>query len=75
MTVQSNNTTATAALSDLLKSPTPVYQHLKTTTSCTFYVQFFSHFELQVIARNSDWFIMLFALVVIGHSNYFGISF
>ena len=28
--------------------------------------------ELQVIARNSDWFIALFAPVVIGRRNYFG---
>ena len=27
--------------------------------------------QLQVIARNSDWFIALFAPVVIGRSNYF----
>ena len=27
--------------------------------------------QLQVIARNSDWFITLFAPVVIGRSNYF----
>ena len=32
----------------------------------------FPALELHVIARNSDWFI---APVVIGRSNYFGISF
>ena len=31
--------------------------------------------KLQVIARNSDWFIAMFAPVVIGRSNYFGIGF
>ena len=31
--------------------------------------------KLQVIARNSDWFMALFDLVVIGCSNYFGIGF
>ena len=31
--------------------------------------------KLQVIARNSDWFIALFAPVVIGRSNNFGIAF
>ena len=31
--------------------------------------------KLQVISRNSDWFISLFALVVIGRSNYSGIGF
>ena len=29
----------------------------------------------QVIARNYDWFIVLFAPVVIGRINYFGIGF
>ena len=31
--------------------------------------------KLQVIARNSDWFIALFAPVVIGPTNYFGSDF
>ena len=31
--------------------------------------------ELQVIARNCDWFIALFAPVVIGRSNCFGFGF
>ena len=31
--------------------------------------------KLQVIARNSDWFIALFAPVVIGRSNNFGFGF
>ena len=31
--------------------------------------------KLQVIAKNSDWFIMLFAPIVIGESNNFGIGF
>ena len=31
--------------------------------------------KLQVAARNSDWFIMLFALVMTGRSDYFGIGF
>ena len=31
--------------------------------------------NLQVITRNSDWFIVLFAPVVIGQSNHFGIVF
>ena len=31
--------------------------------------------ELQVIARNRDWFIVLFAPVVIGRSNCFGFGF
>ena len=37
----------------------------------------FSHAlsKLQVIARNSDWFIALFTHVVIGRSNYLSISF
>jgi len=31
--------------------------------------------ELQVIARNSDWFLALFLPVVIGQSDYFGFGF
>ena len=31
--------------------------------------------KLQVIARNSDWFIAPFAPVVIGRTSYFGIGF
>ena len=31
--------------------------------------------KLQVIGRNSDWCISLFALVLIGRSDYFGIGF
>ena len=31
--------------------------------------------ELQIIARNCDWFIALFAPVVIGRSNCFGFGF
>mgnify|MGYP006862608481 CR=1 FL=1 len=31
--------------------------------------------KLQVIAKDSDWFIALFAPVVIGQCNYFGIRF
>ena len=31
--------------------------------------------KFQVIARSSDWFIALFAPVVIGGSNYFGTGF
>ena len=31
--------------------------------------------KLYVVARNFDWFIVLFAPVVVGQSNYFGIGF
>ena len=31
--------------------------------------------KLHVIGRSSDWFIALFALVVIGRSDYFGVGF
>ena len=31
--------------------------------------------KLRGIARNSDWFFAVFALVVLGRSNYFGIGF
>jgi len=54
------------------------FNHWKSqpVVSCTH--SFFPHSKLQVIARNSDWFIALFTLVtlIIGQSNYyFDISF
>ena len=38
-------------------------------------ITFDSHLKSALIARNSDWFLVLFAPVVIGRSNYFGIGF
>ena len=79
MTVESNYVTAIATLSDWLKRLAPVFQPMrsKTKTNRTMYATFFSRAssELQVIARNCDWFIALPASVVIGQSNCFGFGF
>ena len=78
MAVESNNAIAMAAFSDWLKNLIPVFQPMRNKTkpiaSCT---RDFSRAlsKLQVIARNSDWFIALFAPVVIGRNNYFGTGF
>ena len=79
MTVESNYVIVIATLSDSLKSLAPVYQSItsKTKTIRTLYAWFFQRFEKVIcnwqviIARNSDWFITLFAPVVIGRSNNF----
>ena len=71
MTVESYYVIAIATLSDWLKRLAPVFQPI---TPCT---RDFSRAssELQVIARNCDWFIALPAPVVIGRSNCFGFGF
>ena len=70
---------AIAALSDWLKRLAPVFQPMRSETKtnrapCT---RVFSRAssELQVIARDCDWFIALFVPVVIGRSNSFGFGF
>ena len=79
MTVESNYVIAIATLSDWLKRVAPVFQPMrsKTKTNRTMYTRDFSRAsnELQVIARNCDWFIALPAPVVIGRSNCFGFGF
>ena len=80
MTVESYYVIAIATLSDWLKRLAPVFQPMRSKTKpkpiapCT---RDFSRAwsELQVIARNCDWFIALFAPVVIGRSNCFGLGF
>ena len=78
MTLESDYVIAIATLSDWLKKLAPVFQPTRSQTKpiapCT---RDFSRglSELQVIARNCDWFIALFAPVVIGRSNCFGIGF
>jgi len=48
----------------------------KTKTICTLNTQFPDAFsKLHVTARNSNWFVALFAPVVIGQSDHFGIGF
>ena len=77
MTVESNYVIAIATLSDWLKRLAPIFQPMRSKTKqiapCT---RNFSRAlsELQVIARNCDWFIALSAPVVIGRSNCFGFS-
>ena len=81
MTIESNYAIAIAKLSDwLINLALPsVFQPIrgKTKSNGNLCARFFPLLEqkLQVIARNSDWFIALFAPVVIGRSNYFGIGF
>ena len=65
-------------LSDWLKRLTPVFQPMRSKTKpiapCTHH---FPHAlsELQVISRNCDWFIVLFAPAVIGPSDCLGLGF
>ena len=78
MTVESNYVIAIATLSDWLKRVAPVFQPMrsKTKTNRTTYARFSrASRELQVIARNFDWFIALFVPVVIGRSNCFSLGF
>ena len=77
MTVESNYVIAIATLSDWLKRLAPVFPPTaksKPFAPCT---RDFSRAlsELQVIARNCDWFIALSAPIVIGRSNCFGFGF
>ena len=72
MTVESNYAIAIVMLSDWLKTLLPAFQpiRIKAKTNRTLYVPFSPHFEqVQIIAGNSDWFIMLFAPVLIGRST------
>ena len=72
MTVESNY--AIATLSDWLKRHAPVFRPMRTNR--TTYARF-SHAlsEGHIIARNCDWFIVLFVPVVIGRNNCFGFGF
>ena len=77
MTVESNYVIAIATLSDWLKRRQFFSQREakpKPMAPCT---RDFSRAlsELQVIARNCDWFIALSTPVVIGRSNCFGFGF
>ena len=77
MTVDSNYAIAVAKLSDWFKNFAPVYQPMKRITNCDLHARDFSRAlrKLHGIATNLDWFIALFAPVMIGRSNYFGICF
>ena len=78
MTVESNYVIVIATISDWLKRLAPVFQSMrsktKTNRPCT---RDFSRAssELQVIARNCDWFMELLVSVVIGRSNCLGFVF
>ena len=78
MTVDSYYVIAIATLSDWLKRFAPVFQPIRSNPKpiplCTRDLSRASS-ELQVIARNCDWFIALSAPVVIGRSNCFGFGF
>ena len=78
MAVESNYAIAIATLSDWLIRLAPVFEPLwsKTKTNPTMYAWFSRALsELQVIARNCDWFIALFVPAVIGRSNCLGFGF
>ena len=83
MTIESNNAIAIATVSDWLQNLAPIFSsnEKRLIAPCT---RNFSRpltrsysrlLKLQVIAWSSDWFIALFAFVVIGRRNYFGIGF
>ena len=80
MTVASNYAIAVATLSDWFKSLASIFQPMRSKTkqksiaasSCT---RDFSRAFEQVIARNSDRLIALFAPVLIGRSDYIVIGF
>ena len=78
MTVESNYVIAIATLSDWLKDSHQFFNQWeakpKPIAPC---MRDFSRAlsELQVIAKNCDWFIALSAPVVIGRSNCFGFGF
>ena len=81
MSVESNYEIGIATLSDWLKRVAPVFHQFftngfspKPIAPCT---RDFSRAssELQVIARNCDWFIALIVPVVIGRSSCFGFGF
>jgi len=73
MTVERNHAIAIAALRWLAKKSRPKRE----SNLIAPYTRDFSRAlsKWQVIAANSDWFIALFAPVVIGRSNYFAIGF
>jgi len=76
MTVESNYANAIATLSDWLKNPAPGFQPMRGKTNRALYSWFFPRFEQwQVIAKNSDWFVVLFTPNVIGLRNDFGVGF
>ena len=81
MTVESNYVIAIGTLNDWLKRLAPVFQPIeeanpKLIAPCKRdFSRALSDLKFQIIARNCDWFMALFAPVVIGRSNCFGFGF
>ena len=78
MTVENNYEISIATLKDRLKRLAPVFQPMrsKNKTNRTMYALFSRALsDLQIIARNCHWFIVLFVPVVIGQNNCFGFGF
>ena len=78
MPVESNYTIAIATLTDWLTNLAPVFQPKiikpKPIAPCARQSSRALR-KLHIIARNSDWFMTLFLIVVIGRSNCYGIGF
>ena len=79
MTVQRNYAIVIASCSDRLKKFAPVFQQVRSKTK-TVHILCARDFssalsKWQETARKFDWFIVLFAPVVIGQSKHFGIDF
>ena len=74
MTGESNDVIAIYTLSGCLKSLAAFFQPITSKTNRILARDFFRALKkLEIIARNSDRFIVLFAPVVIGRSYYFAI--
>ena len=73
MTVESNHAIATATFGDWLKNLAPAFQLMISKqipiAPCTHDCSRALSNSLQVTAKSSDWFIALFAPVVIGRSS------
>ena len=76
MTVKSNDAIAIAMLTDWPKNLTPVFQLMKckTKSNCTLNMWFYEQVT-GILLEFFFWFTVLFAPVVIGQSNFLGMSF
>ena len=80
MTIESNHAIVIATHGDCLKNDSHAcfFQLIRSKTSNTPCITIFpmcSPLKSQVISRNSDWFIELFASIAIVWSNYFGVGY
>ena len=72
MIVESNIAIAIATLSDWLKTLVPLFQAIRSKTNTTLQERLFLRLrKLQLIARNSYWFVALLGPVVIGLWHWF----